>query len=356
LKNGIIDIDFTYTGGVFSNVRGGEQRKTVYLGLAELGFTADTEKWGLWKNGTFHVCSFFAHGNPVTNYVGDYQDPVAFAYDIPAQVQEYWYKHRYFNDKATLKFGKQDTCRAFFVLPSEADFMNASFTCSPACHAETPPNTAWGISGSLKVPRGFVLKGGIHDADGDANKFWMSELKYLYYTAQIEKQYKLFGTLPGFVFVGGWYDSSKFELYDQSRTVRGVSGLAFGAEQTIWRRSICPRQKNMQEITFFTQFGMNQKNRRENVDGHLNIGLTSKGFWGARPEDVIGFACATAFFSQGYREEENRPYSYESAYELFYKIQVTERLMLQPNVQYIVQPDGQHTDATVLGMVFQVAF
>src|SRR5215469_2767235 len=51
----VIEIDVVYTGGVFGNVRGGERTGSTYMGLAELGFTGDSEKLGLWKNGTFFV-------------------------------------------------------------------------------------------------------------------------------------------------------------------------------------------------------------------------------------------------------------------------------------------------------------
>ena len=53
-KNGkAIEIDAMYTGGVFSNLRGGERTGTTYMGVAEIGITADTEKMRLWRNGTF---------------------------------------------------------------------------------------------------------------------------------------------------------------------------------------------------------------------------------------------------------------------------------------------------------------
>ena len=319
-----VQVDYTYTGGVFGNVSGGKTNRSTYMGLAELEFTADTEKLGLWKNGTFFVGSFFSHGKCITEYVGDYQDPVNFAYNTPAQVAEYWYMHSFLRDRFTVKVGKQDACATFFYLDSREDFMNDAFGCPPSSRLRSQPDTAWGITSSVELSSGIVLKAGIQDAEGNANTFWMSELKHFYYAAQIEKQYT-FGTLPGFAFLGGWYDSSEIDRHrhGQSHPAKRDYGLNLGLEQMVWKGCYCPSLKrSLRDVTFSSQFGAFRKDRND-LSRYWNIGLTCNGLLAFRPDDVVGIGCSTVRFSPQFRAAEELRHGYESAFECFCKIHVT---------------------------------
>jgi len=52
-----------YTLDLASNLRGGLDQGTAYLGNIDLTFTFDTEKFGFWKNGSFFVYLLNNHGN-----------------------------------------------------------------------------------------------------------------------------------------------------------------------------------------------------------------------------------------------------------------------------------------------------
>ena len=353
-----IEIGAVYTGGVFSNLRGGERTGTTYVGVAEIGITGDSEKLGLWKNGTFFVGGLFSHGQGITRYVGDYQDPVAFAYETPAKLVEYWYAHRFLRDRLTVKIGQQDTCSMFFYVDSKADFINASFTCPPATCMPTQPHSTRGIATSLDLWNDITFKFGIHDADHNMQDHWGRDL---HYDMQIERRYSLFNALPGFVFLGGWYDTSECDHYHKSQehkihgTTHGNYGFCAGIDQTVWLKNPCRYTgRGTQKTTVFAQFGTYKKDR-DDLRFYYDIGLTHRGFLRSRPDDLIGIACTTVCFSPGYRvENDDLLYKYESAYELFYKFQLSERAILQPNFQYIVHPGGQYADSTLLGLFFQV--
>ena len=63
--------------------------------------------------------------------------------------------------------------------------------------------------------------------------------------------------------------------------------------------------------------------------------------------DIIGAGIAWAeLFSGGTNQE--------TAFELFYKLNLTDRVSLQPDLQYIVTPFGIHRDAIAVGLRFQV--
>lgn len=349
-----VQVDGTYTGAVFGNVHGGYRNQSTYMGVAEIGITTDTEKLGLWKNGRFFVGSLFSHGPGITRFVGDYQDPVYIAYEVPAQVSEYWYEHRFFNERLAVKIGKQDSCSTFFYLDSKADFFNSSFTCPPGTCMPTLPHNTHGVTCSLDLLNDAVFKVAVHDAGHGVHEFWESEFEDAHFDMQIEKRYSLFESLPGFVYCGGWYDTSSIELND--RAFKGNYGFSIGIDQTVWRKKPCRYHRTpLQEVTAFTQIGTYKKDRSE-LRWYYDLGLTCRGFLRSRPEDHVGIACTTVCLSPGFRAAEGLPYRFESAYECFYKFQVTDNAMLQPNLQYIVHPGGQYKDALLIGLAFQVAF
>jgi carbohydrate-selective porin OprB len=53
--------EVTYTGDFVSNLRGGIQSGTTYLGMAKIAITFETQKLGLWKGGDFHLHGASTH-------------------------------------------------------------------------------------------------------------------------------------------------------------------------------------------------------------------------------------------------------------------------------------------------------
>jgi len=349
-----IEMDFTYSGGVFGNMHGGKRTGSTYMGLTEIGFTGDSEKLGLWQNGTFFVSGFFAHGPGIARYVGDYQDPVYFAYEVPAQLCEYWYMHRFFYDRLSVRVGKADSSSTFFHLDSQHDFISSGFTNLNTPHIPADPNNAWGIVSALELRRGAVLKFGVHDEDTNANRYEFPQFKNPCFVVQLEKQYTVFGTLPGFAYFGGWYDTDEFERYT-GVMARGNYGFSVGIDQMVWQKHPCMHCENMQGIAFFSRLQTSVKDRNE-LRRSVDLGVIYRGFSDFRPDDVIGIGSSMVCFSPGYRKDAALRYGSETALECFYKMQVTEHLTLQPDFQYIFRPGGAHPNATLLGLVFQVAF
>lgn len=355
--NEALHFDYVYTSAVFNNARGGAQTKggTVYNGLFEFGITADTEKLGLWKNGTFFVQSIFSQGRSPSRYVGDYQNVYALAYETPAQVSEYWLEQGFLNNALKIRAGKQTADGDFFYLDSTADFINESNTTAPVTHIPATPETAWGITGYLDLTDSLCFKFGIFDAKGNANKFWMSESGDVYSLYQIEYHYSVCPHLPGTAYFAGWYDNSETELLNRpGETKTGNYGFNFGIEQMIYRRHICNKD-DRRGITLFFKYNESKEDRNELKD-YWGLGLHWLGPLENRPQDSFGVAVNTVRFSQGYRVSEGLTKSHESSYEIFYKIQMTKNITVQPVFQYVVNPSGMYRDSFVPGLVLQMIF
>ncbi|MDR3110965.1 MAG: carbohydrate porin [Planctomycetaceae bacterium] len=349
-----VHFDYLYSGGVFTNTRGGVRKGMVYNGIAELSMTADTEKLGLWKNGTFYSYSIFSHGPTISDSSGDYQGVTVFAYETPAQVAQYWYQHSFLDGKVIVKLGKQDTSADFFVLPATANFVNSSATCIPTTSIPAVPDSAWGVAGWWEVTDNFCLKAGIYDAHPFGDAFWISDTGNAYSSYQIERHHSLANRLPGFTFFGAWYDSSSMELLGSGEERTGRYGFATGIEQMVYRRNARDKE-DMRGLTAFFQYGWTEKNQGDLKD-YFGTGFQFLGLFESRPNDSLGFSVNIVRFSDGYRKDEEIQFAYEAAYELYYKIQLTENCVLQPDFQYIVHPGGEYKNSFVPGVIFQVVF
>jgi porin len=353
--NDALHFDYTYTGGVFNNARGGAQTKgaTAYVGIFDFGITADTEKWGLWKNGTFYMHSLFSHGVNPSGYIGDSQGAAVIAYETPAQVAEYWYEHQFFDKTLNIRAGKMDAGTDFFYLNAAENFFNGSGTCVPTTGIPTAPNNAWGILTHTNLTENICLKFGLFDADADANKFWMSESGNLYTAYQVDCHHNIF-CLPGFAYAGVWYnDSETVNHFGEDR--RGNAGYSIGFEQMIYKAD-CRNDNDLRGLTFFAHFSETHRDRDNFSNRFFGTGFSWLGFFSERPDDVLGFGIFSCRFDNGFRQTEALLFDRETVYELFYHLHLSADVAVQPMLQYIVHPGGLYKNSLVPGIGFQVTF
>jgi porin len=91
----------------------------------------------------------------------------------------------------------------------------------------------------------------------------------------------------------------------------------------------------------------------------LNAGVTVTGLIDARPTDKLGFAVAVGENSPGFRKvmllTGHSIAKYETAYEATYRAKLTSWLVVQPEVEYIVNPaGGGKKNAFVFGLHFEL--
>jgi porin len=353
--NEAVHFDYAYTGGIFNNARGGAQTKgaTSYVGIFDWGATVDTERIGLWKNGTFYAHALFSHGFNPSQSVGDAQGAAVFAYETPAQFSEYWYEHHFFDGAAAVRAGKIDAGVDFFFLESTSNFINSSGTCVPTTGIPTAPNNAWGVVTDLTLTSNLCFRWGLFDADGNANKFWMSESGNVYTAYQVDYHYTLCH-LAGYVYAGAWYNDAANTGYS-GRVHSGNSGFSVGFEQMLYRTD-CRSKEDHRGLTFFAHYSETAKDRDNVFSRFRSAGIQWLGLFADRPDDVFGFGLFSARFNDELRIAEPLTFGSETAYELFYHAHLTENVAIQPVVQYIVHPGGLYRNAFVPGLVFQITF
>jgi porin len=86
----------------------------------------------------------------------------------------------------------------------------------------------------------------------------------------------------------------------------------------------------------------------DTIGDSLVAGLTYTGLLPQRDADVVGAGVVWAELYQGGTNQ-------ETAFEFFYRTEVTPHISIQPDLQYIVTPSGIHRDAMAAGVRLQVS-
>lgn len=339
-KADALSCESSYTGDLCNNVRGGLKRGTAYLGLANLRLGFDTELAGTWKGGYFFINGAAAHGkSPTETLLGDFQ--VASNIDAGDHIylHELWFRQTV--GKTEIVAGLQDMNTRFIVSDEAGYYLNSSFGVPSVVSSNVPvpiyPLTALGISLHTSLSKQWNLSLAIFDGcpthfeanpyntdwklKKDDGALWMAELHYSYRLKGYAGRLK-----------SGYYYHSKMVHQDvetglPQKVFDYNHGIYFLVEQNIWEGIATGRN-----LSAFAQAALSpgKVNTHHFYGG---AGITYCGIFEPSGTDALGLAIAHARFNHSVHRT-------ETVAELFYKVDLTSRISLQPDIQYIMNPAG----------------
>ena len=314
-----------YTGDFLYNV-GGLKNGGGYLGYAKIGMGAD-----LWQGASLYVGGGTTHGIvPTEMFIGDYQ----VANNIEAGNYAFM-EHLSLQQslgRFSFKIGLQDMNENFASIDAAGECINSSFGIHPA------------ISSNMSVAI-FPLTGLGAEFHFDINDNW--HIQAAVYDGNIpsfeNNQYNLNWNInkgEGALFIGETQyimDNGTYELGAFYHTAEKKYGVYANMEQEVWNngtRSLKP----------FAQVSYANSETRWYNYFHLAAGLNLEGVFSMEGDDMMGLAFTSVFLT-----DKNT----ETAIELFYQYQVTDNLVIKPDVQYIVNPAGMDfsVDNALVGML-----
>jgi porin len=346
------------TQDVVSNLEGGIQQGQAHMGLINIDLSLQTENQDLWDNGTFRVQIQNTYGQqPSSQLVGDIQVFSNIENKNCSYLYQFYYQHQWKN--ATLLIGKQDLNERFFVSEPAGHFINSSFGIMPVASLNTPvsifPSTTLGIIGRYQFSDQQSLQGAIYNGlpgeitDCNFGTDLNLDIRHgLFHILEWHLQKDILSN-PASIKVGGFYHSGKYQLPgDHGITVRGASGLYLMVNQGIFREYT----DHNRGMDLFLQMG-HSPNPAALIDSHLTCGLTYTGLIPGADKDQVGLAVAHASINN--RLMNGHPAAYqagETALEFTYKHHLTDGLVLQPDLQYIIHPGMQaSSNNSVIGML-----
>ena len=321
-----LNFEVEYTADFLYNI-GGIKNGGGYLGYARIGMETD-----LWKGASLNLGGGTTHGiTPTEMFIGDYQvanniEAGNYAFMEKLSLQQSF-------GKFILKIGLQDMNENFASIDAAGEYVNSSFGIHPA------------ISTNMSVAI-FPLTGLGAELHVDINDSW--HVQAAVYDGEIpsfeDNHYNLNWHLSkdnGALFIGeGQYirDNAKYELGTFYHTAEKKCGVYANIEQEIWNNgnhSLKPFVQCSWLTTRCSEF---------NNYFHLAAGLNLEGVFSKENHDTAGLAFTSAFLSDK---------KTETAVELFYQYQVTDNLLIKPDVQYIINPVGMDfsTDNALVGLL-----
>ena len=346
------------TQDVVSNLEGGIQQGQAHMGLINIDLSLQTENLDLWENGIFRVHIQNTYGQqPSSQLVGDIQVFSNIENKNCSYLYQFYYQHQWKN--MSLLIGKQDLNERFFVSEPASHFINSSFGIMPVASLNTPvsifPSTTLGIIGRYQFSDQQSLQGAVYNGlpgeitDCNFGTDLNLDIGHgLFHILEWHLQKDIFSN-PASIKVGGFYHSGKFQSPgDPHVTVRGTSGLYLMVHQGIFRENT----DHLRGMDLFLQMG-HSPDPASLIDSHLTCGFTYTGLIPGAEKDRVGLAVAHASLNNRLRS--GLPAAYqagETALEFTYKHHLTDELVVQPDLQYIIHP-GMQTSAnnSVIGML-----
>jgi porin len=370
--------EYIYTGEVFNNAHGGLNTSgaTEYRGNLDLALVFDLERIIGAPGGEFFLYGQEAHGRGLTlDHIGDFQTLSNIDADPLTQISEYWWMQSWSDALFTTKLGKQDANADFCALDSTASFINSSFGLIPTVPMPTFPHPAVGAALFVEPHEAWWFGLGVYEGDPDGRTWGWSRLgadgafclaEGLYQTSFAD------GRLAGGYHAGVWYHSGEFDDISSGGAHAGNHGVYVIAEQMILNENSDPADD--QGLSAFVQFGWAPPEYNV-VEEYWGGGLLYKGLLPNRNGDYLGLGVAHAVFSASMPAAPLAPIrmsprnlpplimapfdptapTAETVTELFYSMEVLPWLRLQPDLQYIGNPNGDGRDALAVGLRFEAA-
>jgi porin len=360
LKDRGIEIALTYINEVLDVVSGGLARRASYQGRLDLSIDADLEKLTGWTGASAHATIYQIHTTRRTaaDNVGSIADPSNISAEQTTRLFTLWFQQNWWDDRLSVRFGQLAADDEFLTSPTAGGLINGTFGWA-AIHAANMlnggpayPLAAPGVRLAIKptdeitfltaVFAGDPSGGNCQDLPQVCNRhgteftlaggpLWISEFQYGI------NQGKKAADMPGIYKLGFWYHDhdypdQRFPISHSSNW--GVYGVA---DQMIWRAA-------NSSLNVFARAGATPPDRNL-VSFYVDGGVGIKGPFAGRPDDVLTFGAAYLKISPDAAAADRDAglpvvRSEEIVFELSYQAQLAPWWIIQPDVQYIVQPGG----------------
>lgn len=361
-----VTVDAYYRGEVWQNAHGGIDTGSAYLDDAGLLIDADlsSRKPGarlfaylLWNNGTTFS----------DRYVGDFQVVSNIDAEEALRLYELWYEQP-IAGRTSLRIGLYDLNAEFDALESAQLFLHSShgigaeYAQSGRLGPSIFPVTSLAARFDWRMTAATTLRYALLDGvPGDPDDPGRTTIRLggddgVLHALEVEHTARR-GIRFG---LGGWLYSEDFEriegrdaaggpLRDDGNS--GVYGF-IDAPLIAWPGSEV-------SVSSFVRYGIADE-RFNRLDSYLGAGIVIDGIVPRRPRDRVGLAIARGMIGGPARRADalagRNTAGHETAIELTYSAALTDWLRIQPDIQYVIQPNGNRAldDALVIGVRFEL--
>jgi porin len=397
-----IEIFGGYTAEVWGNATGGQKSGSVYTGLLDFGGTVDLEKAIGWKGASMSTTWLWLSGRDAgADLTGNFLTISNIAGFNTLRMFELWFQQELFDDKLSIRFGQLSADSEFLISDYSGLFINGTFGW-PAFASMNIPNGGPGYPmGTLGARlaltpvdwftfQAAVFQGNVFAQDVNRHGFrWRLDAQ-TGYTFLNEAQFRwnhheAETGLPGQLKPGVWFQTGQSADALAGSTNSGNSGFYAVLDQMLYRELLAgtgltkegkpvvdgksgksfkepvETGKSDQGLGWFGRVGFTPADRNF-INFYFDTGLSYKGLIPTRDNDTIGIGFGCAQLSNGARsglaDEGASPVGAEMVIEFTYQAGITPWLVVQPDLQYIINPGGTRdlNNALVIGGRASITF
>ena len=384
LESGVT-LNASYQGEAAGNLSGGDRKTARYTQQAEIETLLDMSRIAEVPGARVQVAINYRGGRSLSEDILHNQFPVQELYSSAQIVrlsQFNWLQH-FANQRVTVQIGWSPVGNDFARLPGFCKFQNLVI-----CGHANPmtvnsgslngPISQWGVRVKVWPTTQLYIKAGAYrnNIDGGTDSGFDLSLDHhgSFYPLEIGWERRE-AAPPGTIAVGVYHNTGRTPDVnsDINHDRAGLTGLPYlqrggrhggyvMGQQVVHR----PESGNPWRALSIMGIAGAGDSHTARYSRFAIVGVLYEGPFARRQDDFISFMVAWAETNprlSGFQRDRDLVQSdaasvqgWEAEMEFDYGIQVTPRLLVQPNLQYIIQPGGndERANALVLGLHFSV--
>jgi porin len=390
----------SYSAEAWGDVSGGMKQGSVYTGALQFGVNLDLEKLVGWKGASVNMTWLWLSGRDASaDLAGNFLTISNIAGFNTLRMFDLWFQQNLWDDKISIRLGQLNADGDFAISDYGGLFINGTFGWPAALYMNLPnggPGYPMGTLGArlaVKPVKWLTLLTGIFQGDvfaqnvnrhgfrwrldSDVGYLWMNEAQVRW-----NHQDNAIG-LPGQAKVGFWYDTANFASVapNSVKNYQGNYGFYAIVDQMLYREpsptepaskdgkavadakalAAPAGQSSTQGLDWFGRIGFSPQDRNF-LGFYVDTGLSYQGLIPTRDNDTIGLAFAYAQLTDGAAQsafdDGSRQVGAEMVVEATYQAQLTQWLVFQPDLQFIIHPGGSGSidNALIIGGRLTVTF
>ena len=342
----------------FGVLSGGRRRSAAMLGLLDVEVEFDLGLLAELPGASALVRIGALRGDGVSDDIGSLQRVSDIETEAHTSILELWYAYE-LEESAGFRVGKIDAGRDFARLDSDDGYLNNSVGLGDGLFPfPTDPSPAMGATGYLGLGLWRFALGLFNAADPSSRSGALADphagltmnFDETLWLAELSFDWAASGSASvGRAALGYWRHNARFDLYGGGSR-QGEEGLYLVGEQEVWRahgreRGAGPSLVALGQLTLSDADAFP-------IERNLGAGFRLDGASAARPRDSSGFFVSIADLSGVAGSGTS---GFEVAAELFHRMQLTPAVALTPDLQVLLEPAGEGSDAIVLGLRLELS-